>query len=455
MKADIVIENAIVLTKEFEFLRNHTIVINNKKIVDIFETGSKDYDFKDKIEGRNKLVMPGLIDGHTHLTQQLLRGMISDEYPVIYKRFNLPLESKLTPNQVKLSTELGCLEMIKSGTTSFADAGGTHTHKMVEGVMNSGLRAVLTRSTSDTGEGIPKNMKETTEEGLRLSEKFYLDYNNYAEGRIKVWFQYRTLASCTDELIVGLTNLAKKYKTGVHTHISEYGEAVLYSLRTHGMREIEYLDHLGVMFPKLLAAHCCLVSENDIKILRDTNTKVIHCPRSNLGKAVTKTPSMLNHGISVGFGTDGTAHSGLSLFREITAFKHSQIITHGVPYLDFSVMNSKIMLEMLTMGGARAIGMEDEIGSLEIGKIADIITIDLNKPHILPTHNLLNTLMESVNSNDVCDSIVDGKIIMRNRKVLTLDEDCLLAEAGKNLELLNKLNNWSDDNLITLDRRSK
>lgn len=449
MHIDLCIKNTTILQPDYTFARNKDVIINNKKIIDIVDSSEKhEYIAGSTIKGDHKLTMPGLIDGHTHITQQFLRGMITDEFPIIYKRFNLPLESKLTENQVQLSAKLSCLEMIKSGTTTFADAGGTHLDQLVLGVQQSGLRAALTRSTSDTGD-IPENMKDSTSEGIRLSEQFFKEYHGSGDGRINIWFQYRTIASCTDDLIVGLTELAKEYHTGVHTHISEYGEAVLYTLRTYGVREIEYLHQLGVLFPGLLAAHSALISEQDIRILKESNTKVIHCPRSNLGKAVTKTPSLLSHGVSVGFGTDGTAHAGLSLWREITAFRHSQIITHGVPYLDFSVMNSQMLIDMLLMGGARALQLDKEIGSVEIGKTADLITIQLDKPHIAPTHNLLNTLMDSVDASDVCDTIVNGSILMKDREVLSLDEEKIMDEAKKTMQDINQVNQWSCDSLFT------
>lgn len=441
---DILINNALVMNPDFSFSRDTSIAIRDKRILKIGKDLQQSHQAEETLDGRNRLAMPGLIDGHTHLSQQLLRGMISDEYPIIYQRFNLPLESKLTREEVALSVKLGCLEMIRSGTTSFADAGSTHMDAFVESVEESGLRATVTRSTSDTGEFLPAEMVDTTREGLRESEEFFRTYHNRGDGRIRAWFQYRSMASATDELIVGLTEMAREYDTGVHTHISEYSESVLYAQRTHQMREIEYLDRLGVMGKNLLAAHCLLISENDIRILAESGTKVVHCPRSNLGKAVSKTPSLLSHGVSVGLGTDGTAHSGLSIFREMTAFRHSQIVTNGVPFLDFSVMNSRMLMELATMGSARALMQDQDIGSLEEGKLADLILVDLTAPHITPTHNLLNTLTEAVGTGDISDVVINGKLVMRNREILTLDEERLLQEAEGPLNRLNAANGWPD-----------
>jgi 5-methylthioadenosine/S-adenosylhomocysteine deaminase len=448
IKCDILIENCVLMTENYDFLVDVAIAVKEGKIIAIGKELGQYYYAQDRIDASNKLAMPGLIDGHTHLSQQLLRGMISDEYPIIYQRFNLPLESKLTKEDVELSVKLGCLEMIRAGTTAFADAGSTHMEEFVNAVEESGLRATVTRATSDKGDSLPSNMIESTKNGLKESESFFKSYHNRGVGRIKAWFQFRTLATCSDELIVGLSDLARQYQTGIHTHISEYSESVLYALQTHQMREIEYLDHLGVMGENLLAAHCLLISENDIHILKRRKTKVVHCPRSNLGKVVSKTPSLLSHGVSVGIGTDGTAHSGLSIFRELTAFRHSQIVTNGVPYLDYEVMNSRKLIELATMGSARALMQEDEIGSLRVGKKADIILVDLAKPHITPTHNLLNTLTEAVGTGDISDMIVDGKVLMRNYEIKTLDEEKIMCESGKVIPRINHINGWTPKSLM-------
>lgn len=451
-QCEILIKNCILMTEEYDFLEDMAIAIDDGRIIAIGKDLTHQFEAKDCVEATNKLAMPGLIDGHTHLSQQFLRGMISDEYPIIYRRFNLPLESNLSQEDVELSVKLGCLEMIRSGTTAFADAGSTYMEQFVRAVEESGLRGTVTRATSDKEDTLPSNMIDSTKDGIKKSEEFFKTYNNRENGRIKAWFQFRTIASCSDELIVGLSDLARQYSTGIHTHISEYSESVLYTLRTHQMREIEYLDHLNVMGENLLAAHCLLISENDIAILAKSKTKVVHCPRSNLGKVVSKTPALLSNGVSVGLGTDGTAHSGLSIFREMTAFRHSQIVTNGVPYLDYNVMNSKRLIELATMGSARALLQDHEIGSLRVGKKADIILVDLAKPHITPTHNLLNTLTESVGTGDISDMIVDGQILMRNYEIKTLDEEEILYEAGQVARRINQINGWTPKSLIGMKK---
>lgn len=443
---DILINDCRILTPEYSIEKNYSIVIKDSNIIDIGP--SKDiklkYLSKDVISGKGKLAMPGFVDGHTHTSQQLLRGRITDEYPVIYLRFNLPYESKLNENDIELCTSLSCLEMIKSGITTFADAGSTDLHKVVEQVDKSGLRAALTRATSDKGDLLPPSMKDSTFDAIKKTEDLYKEFHGSGDGRINIWFQFRSVATCSEELIRGVAEKAREYNTGLHTHLSEYNETILYTLGKYGIREVEFLDRLGAVGPNLLAAHSILVNERDLEILKDRNAKIVHCPRSNLGKGFTKTPQMLGLGMSVGLGTDGTAHSGLSMFKEITAFRHSQIAQWGVPYFDSSVMPTKTLINLATLGGAKALQLDKQIGSLEIGKKADLIMINIDQPHIIPTHNLLNTLTETVETNDIVDVIVNGKVLMENRVVSSIDEEKLMFEAKSHYKKIIDINNWDD-----------
>ena len=442
---DILIHGASVLYPDLTIAEGRSIAVAGGTIIEIGKADvlRERYSAKTLLEGAGRLAMPGFVDGHTHISQQLLRGMLTDEYPVLYLRFNLPYENRLTADDMRICTELSCLEMIKSGITSFADAGADYLEQTASIIDEAGLRAVLTRPSSDTGAHLPKGRTDSIDTILAESEALYRAIDGMGEGRIRFWFQFRSIASCSDELIRAIVEKAFEHGTGLHAHISEYPETNLNSLRKHGMRELAYLEKLGALGPNFLAAHCIQLSNDDIRMLKEHDVKVVHCPRSNLGKAVTKTPQLLGEGISVGFGTDGTAHSGLSMFREMTAFRHSQVVHWGVPYCDYDVMNTGMLLRMATMGGARALQQENRIGSLEVGKQADIILIDIDQPHILPTHNLLNTLTESVETGDIRDVIIDGKLVMREREVLTLDEGRILAEGKQRIRKIAKNNDWS------------
>lgn len=428
INTDIIIKNCTMLTENYRVIENKSIVIKDSRILDIddVEIIDEKYNGNEILMGTGKLFMPGLVDAHAHTSQQLLRGRIMDEHPMIWKRIMVPYESNLTEEDISISAQLSCLEMIKSGTTSFADAGGMHMHKVGETVIEAGLRAAITYSTMDNDDSLPSNMVFTEKEAIDRNIRLYEEFHNLGDGRLQVWFSLRTLISCTPSLIVNIFNTAKEFNTGVHAHMNEYPNEINFCLENYQKRPIEYLESLGVLGPNFLSAHTILISENEIDILKNYNVKVVHCPISNLGKGIHKTPRLLQSKIPVGFGTDGTAHAGMSLFNEIKVFRSAMHVSLGVPIADPLIMPAEKLLEIVTLGGAKAILNEDDLGVLKMGKKADLISIDLDQPHIMPSHNLINTLVEAVNHTDVRDMIVDGKIIMKNREALTLDEEKIM-----------------------------
>ena len=203
------------------------------------------------------------------------------------------------------------------------------------------------------------------------------------------------------------------------------------------MRPLEYLESLGVLGPHFLSAHSLMLSEAEKSILAQYNIKVAHCPFSNCGKAVPPTPSLLEKGITVALGTDGTAHGGMSLWNEMKIFRSVMNVTHGIQTSNPVIMPAKTLLHMATQGGSEAIKQSHHTGQLTVGYKADLIGINIDQPHLYPTHNLVNTLVESVNANDVVDMIVNGKFIMKDRQVLTLDEERILYNAKKYFATLN------------------
>jgi 5-methylthioadenosine/S-adenosylhomocysteine deaminase len=434
---DVMIKDCSIMTPDFEMKTGMTIVISDKTIMDIGPASTMDeqYTATTVLDGKGKLIMPGFVDSHMHSCQQLLRGRITDELPMIWTRIMVPYESNLNEEDVYISSQLSCLEMIKSGTTSFVDAGGTFMHRVAESAIESGLRATITNSTMNTGHAIPENMKSTEDDLIAQTVRLYDDYNGYDNGRIQIGFSLRSIITCTPSLIVKVFEKAKELNTGVQAHMNEYPNEISFCLENYQKRPVEFLESLGVLGENFLSAHSILLSENEMDIMKQYNVKVAHCPISNSGKGITKTPALLQKGISVGLGTDGAAHAGLSLFDQMKVFKSLMRANWGTPIFDPLIMPSKKILEMATLGGADAL-LQDNLGILEVGKKADLISILIDQPHILPTHNMANTLIESANSHDVMDVIIDGKIIMKNREVLTLDEEKINYEsriAAKNI----------------------
>ncbi|WP_077602582.1 amidohydrolase family protein [Oceanobacillus sojae] len=435
MNADLLIKNCSLLTPDFEICHGKNIVIKDQKIIAVEKNDEAQICVaKEILDGKGKLVMPGLIDAHTHTNQQLLRGRISDEYPMIWTRIMVPFESNLREEDVAISAELSCLEMLKAGVTGFIDAGGSYMHKVAEAVETSGLRGVLTCSTMDTGAAIPESMKTTIEHNIQRNKDLFDAYHGKAGGRIHVWYSLRSLITCTPELIRRVYETANAAGTGMQTHMNEYTNEISYCLENFQMRPYEYLESLGVLDENFLGAHSILLSENEMDLIQKYDSKVAHSPISNAGKGVTKTPGLMQKGVSIGLGTDGAAHSGLSLFDQMKIFKSLMRAFWGVPVFDPVVMPSKSILEMATLGGAKAMLQDEQLGTIEVGKKADMILINTDQPHIAPTHQLTNTLIESANSNDVSDVIVNGRILMKNREVLTLDEERIKYESKKAMD---------------------
>ena len=435
---DIAIRNCMVMLPDFSFKEAQDVLIKDSLIAAIEDTG-KDAEAAEVIDGSGKLVMPGLVDSHTHTCQQLLRGRVANEYPMVWTRFLVPFESNLSPEDCYWSARLACLEMIKSGTTAFAESGSTHMDAVADAVIEAGMRAAIARSTMDMGGAIPDSMKMSAEKNIEMTEDLYDRYQGKGNGRIDIWFAIRQVMTCSPELIRTIGDEARRLKTGIHAHLCEHKDEVSFCLQNYKKRPAAFLDDMGVLGPNLLTAHNVLLAERDIDLLAEHDVKVIHCPRANYANhGFPKTPRILQNGISVGLGCDGAARSNLSIFAEMKQLNYGTMAYWGVPIFDLDVIFPCDLMKMATVGGANAIQHGDMLGTVEVGKKADIITVNLDQPHIMPTNNLLNTIVDCVTEHDVIDSIIDGRLVMRNREVLTIDERETLRECSKRIKEIAK-----------------
>ena len=391
---DLIIKNCSVMMPDFSIKKEQDILIQDSFIVKITDTDDG-YESKEVLNGKNKLVMPGLVDGHTHTCQQLLRGRTANEYPMVWTRILVPYESSLTPEDCYWSAKLACLEMIKSGTTAFAESGSTHMGDVANAVIESGMRAALARSTMDIGDAIPDCMKESSELNILHTEALYDKYQGTGDGRVDIWFAIRQVMTCSPELIREIGKEARRLKTGIHAHLCEHKDEVSFCLQHYQKRPAEFLDDMGVLGPNLLTAHNVVLSERDIDLLGERNVKLIHCPRANYANhGFPKTPRILQNNMSLGLGCDGASRPNLSLFAEMKHLLYGTMAFWGIPIFDPDIICAKDLLKMVTVGGARALQHEAELGTIEEGKKADLITINLMQPHLTPTHNLLNTLVD-------------------------------------------------------------
>ena len=428
-EADLLIRNSDYLDPEFELSEGKSILIRDGKIeaVDTAERLEEKYTWKEEMDGSGCIYMPGLVDSHMHTGQQLLRGNVLDEMPMIWTRIMLPYESTLTPERMRLSARMAAVEMIHAGTTGFIDAGSYFMAEAAGVYAQSGLRGALSYSTMDQ-KGLPASISMDAETAIQKTDELYKEF--HGRGNLKVYYSLRSLISCSEDLIRMAAERAAERHTMLQAHMNEYPGEINFYMERKQMRPYEYLDSLGVLGPDFLGAHSLLLSEREISLLSERGVKVCHCPFSNCGKAAPRTPELLERNITVGLGTDGAAHGGLSLFQEMKIFRSVMNLTWGVPLAEPAVMPAKTILAMATRGGQACLGGDpDRDGKIFPGARADLIGIDKRRIYMAVYGHIANTILESVGSGDVRDSVCGGKILMKDYQIQTLDEEKIYREA--------------------------
>ncbi|GAS81383.1 amidohydrolase [Paenibacillus amylolyticus] len=372
------------------------------------------------IDGRNKVAMPGLINAHQHTPMSLLRGF-SDDLKLMdwLERKMLPAEARMNPEDIYWGAKLSIAEMIRSGTTAFADM-YIHMNEIAEAVKQTGMRASLTRGMvflEDDG-------------GRRLQEAIDLveRWSGAAEGRITTMYGPHSPYTCPVEPLREVIAMAVAEDIPLHIHLAETKEEVMKIRERYGMTPTEYLEEAG-MFEQahVLLAHGVHLNRRDIGRLKGMRGGVAHNPVSNLklGCGIAPITEMLAQGINVGMGTDGAGSATtVDMFEEIKAATWLQKLDYGDP----TRLPAKEVLHMATRGSASLLGLQHEVGVLKVGRKADLILIDLAKPHLQPVHEVESLLAYSVNGADVDTTIVNGQILMRGRKLLTIDEEELYRE---------------------------
>ena len=435
-KADICLYNAAYIDEDMKLVKDKAIIINDGMIKEIKDTKNK-VEAKENIDCRNLVLMSGFVDGHIHTSQQLLRGRLLDEKPVIWKRINVPFESKLNEETSRFSAQSAALEMITCGTTGFVDVGGKYVEEFADVYLQSGLRGRLTYMTNDNPYA-PKELTIGVNEGVDRLIKFA---NKYNKGLIKGYFSVPSLTAISKEMMHAVFSEAIKRDIPVETHMNEYASEVYDFIEMYGKRPFEYLEDEGLMSDKFVAAHCIFLSEDEKDIIKKHDSKVIHCPYSNCGKGVPDTPQLLHKGISVGFGTDGTAHGGLDIFKEIRLFRGVMNAKYAVDKADPQIMPAETLLKMASKGGSNAL-FEEKTGFIKEGYNADIIGINIMQPHLFPTQNIIHTITESACGLDVTHSIIGGKLVMKDKEVITLDKEKIMYDCVKFQENYPELACW-------------
>ncbi len=411
--ADLIIKGGSVLTMNGAIIDDGIVAVDKGLITFVGR------DIKEKadkvINAKGCAVMPGLINAHTHLSMALFRGFANNlTYDEWTKRI-LRIEMKLTPADIRAGAYLGVLEMIRSGTTAFADM-YIHMDEVAHVVEKTGMRAAL-------GYGMIEGLNEDSDTKLKSRANFVKKWNGAANGRIKTMYAPHSAASCSKEFLIKVRELAVRDNSGIHIHVLETENELNLMKKRYGICSINLLNSIGFFENDVLAAHCVWLSDDDIEILKNKNVNVVHCPASNmaLGAGIASVPKMLGKGINVALGTDGAASGGsLDMWKEMRMAS----LLHKLK--DPTAMPASKVLEMATVNGARALGIN--AGALVPGELADIIIVDMKKPH-LTSSNLVSALVNSASGCDVKTTIVDGQILMEEHEVKVLDEEKIIEDA--------------------------
>jgi 5-methylthioadenosine/S-adenosylhomocysteine deaminase len=390
----------------------------------------------DVVEARGKAVIPGLIQTHIHLCQTLFRGQADDRELLDWLQQRiLPLEAAHDEASVYHAALLGIGELLRSGTTAIIDMETVHhTEAAFQAMAESGIRAIAGKVMIDSGPGVPPALMEETGASLTESVRLMERWHGRENGRIRYAFCPRFAVTCSDAMLREVAELSRLYGVHVHTHASENQGEIAYVEADRGMRNVLYLEHVGLTHDRTVLAHCVHVDEAEIDALARSGTHVSHCPCSNLKLAsgIAPVPQLLARGVNVSLGADGAAsNNNLDGFMEMRMAALIQKPRHGP-----RAMPARMVLEMATMAGARAMGLAHETGSLEVGKQADLAVVDLGGLHTWPEADVVSRLVYGARGSDVVLTMVGGRVLMRDGLLLTMDQPAVQRGAQ---EAINRL----------------
>ena len=428
IRADLIIHNGTILTIDDEdsVIENGAIAIESDRIVAIGEEDEIRIKFSatKNINARGGIILPGLINTHTHLAMSIFRG-IADDMPLdewLNKNI-FPLEDEfINKNSAYWGSLLSCAEMILSGTTTFCDMyffekeTGRAAEKIgIRGIIGEGIVAI-----GESDKAIWNNKKSLTIELLNKFKKSEL---------ISIGVEPHSPYTCSADVLRESKQFAKENKLLYIIHLAETKKEFTDFERERGMTSVEYLDTLSVLDENTLSAHCVWMSKDDIKVLKARHVKIAHCPQSNmkLGSGIAPVAKFLKNGVTVGLGTDGAASNNtLDMFSEMkTAALLAKVNNH-----EPQAFSAKEAVRMATIKGAEALRKENEIGSLEVDKKADVIVVGLDKPHLTPIYDYYSHLVYCANGSDVKTSIVNGGVVMSDRKIKNADLADIIKKAN-------------------------
>lgn len=423
---DLLLRGGTVVTMngEREVLAEADVLVQDGRIARIGRGLAPNGRLLPVLDVRGKVVLPGLIHGHLHACQTLFRGLADGLELLDWLRLRIwPLEAAHDSDSMRASADLTFAELIRSGATAALDMGSVHHYDAVfESARDCGFRLTGGKAMMDEpSEGVPAGLQESTEYSLAESLALLERWHGSHGGRLHYAFAPRFVLSCSEPLLREVARVARERKVRIHTHTSENRAECEVVRRRSGRENVEYLHDLGLSGPHVTLAHGVWLTEQERGLLRETGTVVCHCPSSNLKLAsgVAPVPELLEQGVAVCLGADGApCNNNLDLFLEmrLAALLHK-------PRLGPKAMAPLQVLELATLGGARALGLEAEVGSLEEGKRADLTVVDLAGMHSTPAvaEDVVGTLVYSARSSDVVHVLIDGRLVLKDRELLTLE----------------------------------
>lgn len=383
------------------------------------------------VDAEGNYLLPGFIQTHVHLCQTLFRGY-ADDMPLLewLKTRVWPMEAAHTPLSLRASVRLAAAELLLSGTTTALTMETVHdTDVVFESLETIGLRAVVGKCMMDADREVPKRLQEQTRTSIDESVALKKRWDGRANGRLLAAFAPRFAVSCSRELLEAVAALSREHRTIVHTHASENRDEIALVRRlSGGMQNIEYFAHVGLASEHLCAAHCVWVDDAEQALLAERKVKVLHCPGSNLklGSGIAPVVDMRKRGISVSLGADGAAcNNRLDMFDEMRLAATLQSVRSGP-----GALTARDAVWMATREGARALGLEREVGSIETGKRADLILVDRHAPATAPDSDVWSSIVYAARGTDVILTMVDGELLARGRQLVREDAGQIAAEAS-------------------------
>jgi len=427
--SSILLKEATIVTVDAQDSIVHgDLLIEDDRIVSV---GSNKSKADITIDARKCAVIPGFIQTHIHLCQTLFRSAADDLALIDWlKKRVWPMEAAHSAESIAASARLGIAELIKGGTTCALTMETVHhTSEVFRVVLESGFRATVGKCMMDKGDEVPSGLRERTENSIRDSIALLEEWHNADNGRIRYCFAPRFAVSCTLELLERVGRLARERGVMIHTHASENRTECEMVESETGMRNVAYLNHVGLTGRDVVLAHCVHLADDEIEVLRQTQTNVAHCPSSNLklGSGIAPIAKLLANEILVSLGADGApCNNRLDMFTEMRTAALLQKAMHGP-----EVLPARRVLRMATIDGARTLGLQDDIGTIEVGKKADLSLIRLDHLHTSPhSEDVVSSIVYSAQASDVQVVVVDGRLLMNNRELLTLDERSIIEQAN-------------------------